>query len=377
LRQFEKETGSAALAPVSGAALLGERAALGGFAITGKTSAGPGTSRLLETRDKRWFALTIARPADREYLPALFGKEALDIQDDEAIARVVAGRDCAELLETGRALGLPVAALDEEPVSPAVNVLEKGPRRRRRQGTRPLVIDLSTTWAGPLAGHLLWLAGAQVVKVESRSRPDAMRSGDPGLFGLVNQGKANVAVDFSDEARKTALLELIRRADFVIESSRVRALRQLGIDAGALTREVPGLVWLTITGHGASGEQADWIGLGHDCGVAGGLSKALAEAAGKPGYVGDAIADPLTGIFAALEGWRAWKRGQACRLGFSMSGIAALALAEERAHDPALLEWELQAWGAAIGEPFPAVAMRPVTGETRAPGTDNRSFLPC
>src|SRR5690606_6711881 len=142
-------------------------------------------------------------------------------------------------------------------------------------GRPPLVVDLSAIWAGPLAGHLLWLAGAEVVKVESRRRPDEMRAVDPGLFELVNQGKANLAVDFSSDAGKTALLDLIRRADLVIESSRVRALRQLGIDADALVREVPGLVWLTITGHGARGEAADWTGIGHDCGVAGGMSRAL------------------------------------------------------------------------------------------------------
>jgi len=377
LREFEEETGSPALAPVTGAVLLGERAALGGFRVPGKTSAGPGTSRLLETRDKRWFALTIPRPADREYLPALFGDESLDIHDQDAITRAVARHDCRQLLETGRALGLPVAALDEEPTSPAVTVLERGLYRKRQESERPLVIDLSAIWAGPLAGNLLWLANADVVKVESIGRPDKMRSVDPGLFDLVNQGKANVAVDFSDEEQKAALLDLIRRADFVIESSRVRALRQLGIDAAALVREVPGLVWLTITGHGASGEQAGWAGIGHDCGVAGGLSQALAEAAGEPGYVGDAIADPLTGIFAALEGWRAWKRGEACRLGFAMSGIVAHALAEECAQDPALLKSELRAWGAAVGEPFPTVAMRPITGEVRALGADNGSWLPC
>jgi len=377
LREFESETGSGALAELGGATLLGERAVLGGFRLAGKVSAGPGTSRLYETRDKRWFALTIPRPADREYLPALFGDETLDVHDHEAIARAVASHDCEQLLETGRALGLPVAAVDQDPASPPVTVLETGPQLRREPVARPLVIDLSAIWAGPLAGNLLWLAGAEVVKVESKGRPDEMRTVDPGLFDLVNQGKANVVVDFSSEAERNALANLIRRADFVIESSRVRALKQLGIDANALVREVPGLVWLTISGHGATGEVANWAGIGHDCGVAGGLSRALASVAGEPGYVGDALADPLTGIYAALEGWRAWKSGQACRLGFAMSGVVALALAEERARDSELLEAELRAWGAAVGQPFPAVAMRPVTGEVRTLGADNGEWLPC
>jgi len=375
LREFERETGSPALAALSGATITGERAALAGFRVPGKISAGPGTSRLYETHDKRWFALTIPRPADREYLPALFGDETLDIQDNEAIARAVARHDCDHLLETGRALGLPVAGVDEKPLSPAVCVLETGPHRERGPGSKPLVIDMSAIWAGPLIGNLLWLAGAEVVKVESANRPDEMRTVDPGIFDLLNQGKASIAVDFASEAEKAALVGLIRRADFVIESSRVRALKQLGIDADALVREVPGLVWLTVTGHGATGEAANWAGIGHDCGVAGGLTRALAEVTGAVSYVGDAIADPLTGIFAALEGWRAWKTDRACRLGFAMSAVTALALAEERAHDPDLLKAELRDWGAAIGQPFPAVAMRKVTGDVQAFGADTSEWL--
>jgi len=377
LRQFEHETGSPRLAALSGATLMGERAALGGYTVPGKVSAGPGSSRLLLTRDKRWFALTIPRPADREYLPALFGDETLDIHDNDAIARAVALHDCDVLLSKARALGLPVAAVDEDPASPALAVLETGPQRQRQPGDRPLVIDLSAIWAGPLAGNLFWLAGAEVVKVESKSRPDEMRTFDPGVFDRVNQGKSSVVVDFASEWEKAGLVTLIRRADFVIESSRVRALRQLGIDAGALVREVPGLVWLTISGHGATGEAANWAGIGHECGVAGGLSRALAEVAGEPAYVGDAIADPLTGIFTALEGWRAWKAGSACRLGFALSGVVARALAEERAFDSDVLDDELQTWAEARGRPFPAIAMRPVSGEVRPLGADTGTWLPC
>lgn len=375
LRAFEGETGSRAISTLSGATLLGERAMLGGFMIPGKVSAGPGTSRLYRTRDGRWFALTIPRPADRDYLPALFGDEMLDPEDTDAITRAVARHDCDRLLETGRALGLPVAAADERPASAAMSVLETGPGLRRTADARPLVIDLSAIWAGPLAANLLWLAGAQVVKVESRRRPDEMRQVDRGLFDLVNQGKANVAVDLSSEAGKAALLDLIRRADIVIESSRVRALRQFGIDADALVHDVPGLVWLSITGHGATGEAANWAGIGHDCGVAGGLSLALAEVSGEVGYVGDAIADPLTAIFAALEGWRAWKTGRACRLGFAMSAVVALALAEDRACDAAQLEGDLRAWAENAGKPFPAIAMRPVTDDVRALGADTEAWL--
>lgn len=376
LRLFAQETGSLRVAALDGATLVGERGSPNHYIIAGKTSAGMGGSRLLPTRDGRWFALTLIRAIDREYLPALFLQDDFPIHDQDAIAAAVARFDGAELLERGRLLGLTVADADETPVSPPVEALTTGPRRMRDFAGPPLVVDLSSIWAGPLIGHLLWQAGAEVVKVESAARPDLIRRDDPATFDIINQGKANAAVDLSRDADRAALIDLIRRADFVIESSRPRALRQLGIDADALVREVPGLVWLSVTGHGASGEAANWAGIGHDCGVAGGLARAMEQASGEIGYVGDAIADPLTGITGAIEGWRAYRRGEARRLGFAMSAITARALAEERAHDAGLLDAELREWAAAVGREFPRVPRRPMLAEVREFGADTARIFP-
>ncbi|MEZ5737244.1 MAG: CoA transferase [Novosphingobium sp.] len=376
LRILAKETGSPRIAALDGATLLGERGSANGYIINGKVSAGIGGSRLMPTRDGGWFALTLLRPEDRELLPALFLDAEIDVNDNDAIAQAVAGHNCDDLMKRGRDLGLPVASADETPQSDPVSVISRGPHRQRNDTTRPLVIDMSAIWAGPLAGHLLWLTGAEVVKVESLTRPDLIRRDDPATFDLINQGKANIAVDFASDAEKSGLIALIRRADFVIESSRPRALRHLGIDAEALVRETPGLVWLTVTGHGATGEQANWTGVGNDCGVAAGLSRALADATGEIGYVGDAISDPLTGITAALEGWRAFRSGEARRIGFAMSAITARALREEREHDPALLEAELRGWGAAVGKPFPKVPRRPMLADVHPLGADTARYLP-
>ncbi|SFG27190.1 CoA-transferase family III [Novosphingobium sp. CF614] len=376
LKAMAREHGLAALAALEGAALMGERASSGGYRIAGRVSAGAGGSRLLPTRDGGWFALTLIRDEDRALLPALLGDAGLSIHDDDAITAAVGQHDCAALVERGRVLGLPVASTDETPAAPPVEIMTLGPRRRRPPGHRPLVIDLSAIWAGPLAGHLFWQAGMDVVKVESRGRPDLIRHDDPAMFALVNQGKANVLVDFSSEPEKAALIALIRRADVVIESSRPRALLHLGVDAGALVREVPGLVWLSVTGHGASGDAANWAGIGNDCGVAGGLSRAMADLTGEIGYVGDAIADPLTGILAAREGLKALRGGMAQRIGLSMSAIAAMALAEERAHDRAAIDAELRAWGESGGRLFPQVPPRTPRAEVRALGADTTRCLP-
>lgn len=379
-RQLEALAREHALPRLAGATLLGERGAHGGYRIGGRTSAGLGASRLLPTRDGGWFALTLIREVDRELLPALFGDADLAIHDDSAIAAAVLRHPCAELVERGRLLGLPVAGAHETPVCAPIEVLERGEHRARREGGG-LVVDLSAIWAGPLAGHLLWQAGMDVVKVESRTRPDLIRRDDPATFDILNQGKASLLVDLNDAEDRQQLVALIRRADVVIESARPRALRQFGIDAEALVREVPGLVWLSVTGHGARGEAAGWVGIGNDCGVAGGLSRALAEATGGIGYVGDAIADPLTGIVGAREVLRALRQGTAKRIGLSMSAIAAMALAEERSFDPAMLGRELRAWGRSTGRPFPEIDRRQLSAPVRPFGIDTRRYfgesVPC
>jgi hypothetical protein len=374
-------TGSAAIAELDGATLLCERAMLGGMSIPGRISAGGGC-RLFDAPGDT-IALNLSRAADRELLPALFETEDLNPLDDEAIAARVAMSDAAELVARGRSMGLAIASERErsrigaEPGTnlPACAELVRGSAAAVTRSRRtPRVVDLTALWAGPLAAHLLWLAGAEVVKVESLTRPDAMRSGDDRFFALLNQGKASVALDFADSNDRHALLSLIATADIVIEAARPRALVQLGIDAAEIVQTTPGLVWVSITGHGAAGEASNWVGFGDDCGISGGLSAALRATTGRSGFVGDAIADPLTGMLAALVAWEAWAARRGGRFGLAMSEVVARFLATARQQDPAALESSLKAWSAAVGKPFPTVNRRPI-GPLSARGADTRSYL--
>jgi hypothetical protein len=345
---------------------------LSGFRIPGSVSAGGG-SRLFGARNGA-VALNLARPVDRELLPALFEAEGLNTGDDRTIAAYIADSEVGPLVARGRLMGLAIAAEreDDPPGPPCTALVESAPVSPPAR--RPKVLDLSALWAGPLAAHLLWLAGAEVIKIESRTRPDAMRDGDGALFALLNQGKASVGLDVRALEGRQALLALIAQSDIVIEAARPRALAQLGIDADQLVRARPGLVWMTITGHGAAGLASDWIGFGDDCGVAAGLSAALRAAGGRPGFVGDAIADPLTGIFAAQAAWNAWRTGRGGRFGLSMRGVAARALEESQTADPGGLAVELKAWSEAAGRRFPIVRRRSA-GPLSPWGADTASCL--
>src|SRR5262249_36579837 len=136
---------------------------------------------------------------------------------------------------------------------------------------KPLVIDLSSLWAGPLCSHLLHKLGADVVKIESTRRPDGARRGPALFFDLMNAGKRSVALDFSSREGRESLHALVRKADIVIEGSRPRALRQLGLDAEQVIAECV-TTWVSINGYGRDEPQENWIAFGDDAGVAAGLS---------------------------------------------------------------------------------------------------------
>lgn len=385
LAGLARSSGSSALAALDGNTLLGERAMRAGLKIPGRTSAGGGC-RLFEAIGGT-VALNLARPADLAMLPALFETDEHDGTDDAWIAAHVARSDAQALVRRGRSMGLAIAAEHEraqhagarqaasatasgfDSCGPAASIAVELAAGRPAASARPAprVVDLSALWAGPLAAHLLWLAGAEVVKVESRSRPDGMRSGDGDFYALLNQGKSTVVADLADPADRRALLSIIAASDVVIEAARPRALAQLGIDADEIVRSTPGLVWLSITGHGSIGASAGWVGFGDDCGVSGGMSAALRAAAGRAGFVGDAIADPLTGVFAAVVAWNGWLSRRGARWGLAMSHVVARCLAAAEQENPEALQSSLRAWAGAVGQAFPTVERRAVAAPPAQP----------
>ena len=87
-----------------------------------------------------------------------------------------------------------------------------------------------------------------------------------------------------------------------------------------LVEDIPGLTWIAISGYGRQEPQANWIAYGDDAGVAGGLSAEIHKATGDWMFCGDAIADPLTGMHAALAAQASWKSGGGQLLSLSLAG---------------------------------------------------------
>ncbi len=302
--------------PISGSLLLGERARLRNLSRNGRASSS-GHCRLIDAKQGR-FALNLARDDDWTLLEAWLEEPAATWDD---VSRIAMSRDAATLVQRGAEMGLAIS-LDQIPGSKRW-FAETSFSSVQSGRTKPLVVDLSSLWAGPLASNLLQDMGAHVVKVESISRPDGARRGNAEFYHVLNGGKPCAAFDFSTADGRGDLRKLLGAADIVIEGSRPRALRQLGIDAEQLLAQKPGKVWLRL---GAYGDDETRIGFGEDIGVAAGLSTIMERAWGEPFFVGDAIADPVSGILAALAAWTKWQAGGGSLIRLSMRDAVGRAM---------------------------------------------------
>jgi hypothetical protein len=322
--------------------VLAFRSSLTGWSRRGTVSAN-GTCRILRATDG-WIAVNLARPDDVRSVPALLGRDVPGpvsdgplpggtVADGTASENAMpdgavpdspvwgelraeaAARPAAELAAAAQAVGIPAAVLGREPPAP-VTMTRLGPA-----GPAPrLVLDLSAMWAGPLCASILGRAGWRVLKVEDVRRPDGARSGPPAFYADLHAGAQTVILDFGSAQGRAELSRLAGRAGIVVESSRPRALRRLGVVAEDWLSASPGRVWVSVTGYGRQDPQQR-VAFGDDAAVAGGLVAWAAD--GTPVFCGDAIADPLSGLHAALAALAAHAAGGGWLVDVAMAGVCA------------------------------------------------------
>lgn len=327
-RQLTRATGQVGNSiDVDPGLLLTGRAGLLGLHRAGQSSAG-GASRLLRTADG-WCALTLSRPDDIAAVPAILETASSD-EPWTALAAAAPQRTAAALVERAQLLGVPAAVLPPHPTGEIPwRTQYLAPPQPDAALAGALVVDLSSMWAGPLCTHLLGRAGARVIKVESAHRPDGARRGDGRFFDWLHRGQESVTLDVHSAAGRAELRELLVAADVVVEASRPRALAQLALAPDMLEHRA-GQIWLSITGYGR--DEPMRVAFGDDAAVAGGL---VGWDGNEPVFCADAIADPLTGVCAALAVTAAIIGGGGLLLDVSMRAVAAaFAAAPTVSHGP-------------------------------------------
>ena len=190
------------------------------------------------------------------------------------------------------------------------------------------VLDLSRILAGPWTTQLLADLGAEVIKVERPGEGDDTRGWGPpftdddsngdvfsAYYLAANRGKRSVAIDFSTREGQETIRALARQSDVLVENFKVGGLKRLRLDEATLRALNPQLVYCSISGFGQSGPHKDKPGYDLLVQAMGGLMSLTGEPAGEPVKVGVAVADILTGLYAAVAILAALRERDASGLG--------------------------------------------------------------
>jgi crotonobetainyl-CoA:carnitine CoA-transferase CaiB-like acyl-CoA transferase len=168
------------------------------------------------------------------------------------------------------------------------------------------VVDLTRVLSGPYCTMLLADLGARVIKIEQPGKGDDTRAwgppfleGESAYFLSVNRNKESVTLNFKHADGLALLHQLIARADVLVENFRPGTLTKLGLDYDALAARHPRLVYCSISGFGHTGPRSPEAGYDAVMQAEGGLMSITGAADGPPFRLGVAIADIVTGMFAA------------------------------------------------------------------------------
>lgn len=165
------------------------------------------------------------------------------------------------------------------------------------------VVEMGTYITGPAAGMHLADLGADVIKVERPGAGDPFRAFKGGLysphFQTYNRNKRSIALDTTKTDERATFHDLIRTADIFIQNFRPGVAERLGAGAEELQRINPGLVYCAITGFGQSGPSRDRPAYDTVAQAASAYLRLLTPPA-NPRVIGPAIADAVTGHYAAL-----------------------------------------------------------------------------
>jgi alpha-methylacyl-CoA racemase len=147
------------------------------------------------------------------------------------------------------------------------------------------VIEIAGIGPGPFCGMMLADMGAEVIRVD---RADNVRGGDPDLppADLLNRGRRSIGVDLKSPDGVEVVLELVEKADALIEGFRAGVAERLGIGPDECLARNPRLVYGRMTGWGQNGPYAR--AAGHDINYI-----ALAGALEPIGRRGEAPVPPL------------------------------------------------------------------------------------
>ncbi|MDP1585292.1 MAG: CoA transferase [Bradyrhizobium sp.] len=167
-----------------------------------------------------------------------------------------------------------------------------------------LIADFTRVLAGPVCTQLLADLGARVVKIEHPDGDDMRHASQASIGGLtaaflaLNRGKQSLVLDLATPAGHAVALDLVRRADVLVENFTPGVMERLGLDYDAVARINPRLVYCSVSAYGRTGAVARRSGYDPVVQAESGLMSLNGFAEGPPVRVGPPVVDVSTGMMA-------------------------------------------------------------------------------
>lgn len=174
------------------------------------------------------------------------------------------------------------------------------------------VADFTWVWAGPYCTLQLAHLGADVIRIESATRPCVTRLLPPwpggvpggldrsGYYNQYNQGKRSVTLNLKVPEAVAIARRLAAASDIVAENFAPGVMDGLKLGYEDLKALKPDIIMISLSGYGATGPQRDYVAYGPALVPLSGLSTLTGYPGGPPGEAGFSYADPNAGIHGAF-----------------------------------------------------------------------------
>lgn len=182
-----------------------------------------------------------------------------------------------------------------------------------------VVCDFSWVGAGPITTNVLGQYGADVIKIESKKRPDILRLGGPfkdgiasnmersGYFANRNPNKRGIALNMSIPESRDVAVRLIEKSDIIINNFRVGQMEKWNLGWEDVKKINPRIIYVTMSLQGMTGPHKSFMGYGVNLNALCGLTARSSFEGERPFGTGTNYTDhvmvpthTLFGIIAAL-----------------------------------------------------------------------------
>jgi benzylsuccinate CoA-transferase BbsF subunit len=173
------------------------------------------------------------------------------------------------------------------------------------------VADFSWVWAGPFCTLQLAHLGAEVIRIETKTRPCVTRMLPPwpenrmglnrsGYFNQYNQGKRSISLNFKIPGALEIAKRLIAKSDVVVNNFAAGVMDRLGFGYEQCRKLKSDIVMISLSGYGDTGPYSEYVAYGPAQVPLSGLSSLTGYKGWPPMHAGFSYADPNGGVHGAF-----------------------------------------------------------------------------